>query len=344
MAVRYSILVPVHNGGRLLEPCLQSLLASVRQASVARTGNLEVEIVCLDDGSTDGSSAVLELLSSSICLPTFDFRVARQANGGVAAARNAALALARGEYVLWCDADDFVRPEWLEEIDAAIVRWNEPDVLLFDSVWECGPSWRRRGSYGRRGGPLASRFYLLDLLRGTHVGCYLWQNAIRRSLFSGLRFDSSVDGLEDYMLLPEILRRARTVAYLPKALYAYRLREGSLSNGGNGQRLMWRCGTRLRDPAYWRQTEGSAAAAAATAGACAVAYNRCVSRVLGEHGRDVDNAADAAFVRRRLGVLMFRSGVDFRWKLKFLLCALGAMVVMRRRWQRLKAVRKAAMA
>lgn len=340
MTVRYSVLIPVYNVGALLKPCLDSILASVR-ACLAKTSDFAVEIVCVDDGSTDSSPAVLAECAASANVERLAFRVVTRANGGVAEARNSALAAAHGEYVLWCDADDLVRPEWLGEIDSARERFGNPDILIFDHVWECGDKWRTTSDYGYAAGAVPARRYLLDLLRGTRVACYLWSLCLRRSLFAGLKFDRAVNGLEDYMLLPEVARRARTVAYLPKALYAYRLRLGSLSNGGNGQRLMWEQGLSLRDEARWLREEGADAAAAAVSGQCAFAYLRCTARVLGEHGEDRDNSADAAFVRRRLPTLFFWSGIDIVWKLKFALCAFNLLGLMRRRWLRLRSRREA---
>lgn len=340
MTVRYSVLIPVYNVGALLKPCLDSILASVR-ACLAKTSDFAVEIVCVDDGSTDSSAATLATFAASANVERLAFRVVTRANGGVAEARNSALAAAHGEYVLWCDADDLVRPEWLGEIDSARERFGNPDILVFDHIWDCGDNWRTTSDYGYAAGAVPARRYLLDLLRGTRVACYLWSLCLRRSLFAGLKFDRKMRTLEDYVLLPELARRARTVVYLPKILYSYRLRCGSLSNGGCGRRIAEDYDFSLRNEAYWLREEGEDAAFAAVAGQCALAYSRCTARVLGEHGEDRDNSADAAFVRRRLPTLFFRSGIDIVWKLKFALCAFNLLGLMRRRWLRLRSRREA---
>lgn len=119
---RLSVVVPVYNAEGTLRRCLDSLL---------RQGMREVyEIICVDDGSTDGTIGILEEYQR--WYPGIVF-VTRQAHEGVAKARNRGLALARGETVAFCDADDYL-------IDGAYGMllerfWDdETEVLTFGSV------------------------------------------------------------------------------------------------------------------------------------------------------------------------------------------------------------------
>ena len=93
-----SIVIPVYNTGKYLRRGLDSLLAQT-------CGDWEA--VCIDDGSTDGSAAVLEEYAARDAR----FRVLRQENSGVSAARNRGIQEARGEWVTFLDADDWFSPE-----------------------------------------------------------------------------------------------------------------------------------------------------------------------------------------------------------------------------------------
>ena len=81
-----SVVIPVYNVSSYLAKCLDSLLSQTLR---------EIEIICVDDGSTDGSGAILDDYASR----DVRLRVVHQANGGAGAARNAGLALAQGKYL-----------------------------------------------------------------------------------------------------------------------------------------------------------------------------------------------------------------------------------------------------
>ena len=92
----FSIIIPVYNVEKYLRDCLDSVLAQTYP---------DWEAVCVNDGSTDGSSVILEEYSSK----DSRFKVFNQANGGLSLARNTGLDEAKGDYILFLDSDD-----WLE--------------------------------------------------------------------------------------------------------------------------------------------------------------------------------------------------------------------------------------
>lgn len=101
-----SVLIPLYNKEREIGDAIRSVLAQTLPPD---------EIIVVDDGSTDRSAEVVQALASPLV------RLVRQANAGVAAARNRAAAEARGEYLALLDADDGWEPGFLEEI-AALIR------------------------------------------------------------------------------------------------------------------------------------------------------------------------------------------------------------------------------
>ncbi|MCL2024752.1 MAG: glycosyltransferase [Coriobacteriia bacterium] len=111
-----SIVVPLYNKAAYVEQCLQSLAAQTLR---------EIEVIVIDDGSTDGGGEV----AMAFCESDKRFRCIRQDNAGVSAALNRGLALACGTYIGRVDADDWVEPKMYERLydtavssDAALVR------------------------------------------------------------------------------------------------------------------------------------------------------------------------------------------------------------------------------
>lgn len=103
-----SIIVPVYNAAPYIAPCLESL---VRQKK-------RLQIIVVDDGSTDDSIAIVRQLASQY--PGSGIEVYEQAHAGQAAARNIGLKHAKGEYIAFVDADDYLSDNWIEEHLAAI--------------------------------------------------------------------------------------------------------------------------------------------------------------------------------------------------------------------------------
>lgn len=101
MKPRISVIIPVYNVGKYLRGCLDSLLAQTFT---------DYEAVCVNDGSTDGSLAILEEYAQS----DIRIKIFSQKNQGQSIARNMGLGLMCGEYVFFLDADDYIHPQALE--------------------------------------------------------------------------------------------------------------------------------------------------------------------------------------------------------------------------------------
>jgi glycosyltransferase involved in cell wall biosynthesis len=112
--VRFSVLMPVYNREKYVRQAIDSVLSQTFT---------DHELLVVDDGSTDGSAEVLKSYGSRI-------RLIRQRNQGPEVARNAALALARGEYVVGLDSDDFLFPFALATYDQIIRTCNSPPVVI----------------------------------------------------------------------------------------------------------------------------------------------------------------------------------------------------------------------
>ena len=103
--MKFSVVVPIYNVEQYLEQCLESL----------RTQDYkDYEVICVNDGSTDGSREILTAWESR--MP--QMRVIDRENGGLSAARNTGIQAATGDYVLFVDSDDWVEPTMLNRLTA----------------------------------------------------------------------------------------------------------------------------------------------------------------------------------------------------------------------------------
>lgn len=179
----FSIIIPVYNVAPYLRECLDSVLAQTFT---------DWEAICVDDGSTDGSGAILDEYAAK----DKRFRVIHQKNAGVSVARNVALDSIRGEWFLFLDGDDLLRNDALE-IFAPYAISNECDGIL---VHPYIPSWR--------GGEVPPRKILTnvlvknatreDLVFGPYAANgFPFSRIYRRDVFASLRFPIGVKMAED---------------------------------------------------------------------------------------------------------------------------------------------------
>lgn len=221
-----SFLIPVYNVRRFLRECLLSVVAQVDE---------DMEIVLLDDCSTDGSADLVRELAVELASPSVRI-VTRfhSVNQGISAVRNGLLDTARGEYVWFLDSDDCLVPGAVEQLRQLVHR-EQPELVLCDySVWRPVQhrKHRRRGEHHRRTFIGPARQHLNDpsvLLRGLfeagHLHC--WSKIAKRSVWEGLRFPVG-RFFEDVTLAAPLLLKARGVWYEPQVWVAYRQWEGSI--------------------------------------------------------------------------------------------------------------------
>lgn len=120
---RVSILMPVYNAEAYVAQAIRSVLAQRVQ---------DIELIVIDDGSTDGSAAIVVRTLLGATIPT---HVERQANAGPSPALHKALGLATGEWLCWLAADDAYPPDFLERNLAAAAAIGREDLVLHSNAW-----------------------------------------------------------------------------------------------------------------------------------------------------------------------------------------------------------------
>ena len=118
----FSIIVPIYNAKNYIHKCIDSILSQKSK---------DYELLLVDDGSTDGSSSICDEYAET----SHQIRVIHKKNGGVVSARAIGIKEAKGEYILYVDADDWVAENWLEKISEQIYSVPEkPDIVVFGSI------------------------------------------------------------------------------------------------------------------------------------------------------------------------------------------------------------------
>ena len=129
-----SVIIPVYNVAKYLRQCLDSLVGQTLR---------DIEIICVDDGSTDGSGAILDEYAAKDAR----VRVIRQENAGAGAARNTGLDAARGEYLFFCDPDDWCKKGMLKAMYSR-AKSTDADVVIAGRLFFDGTTGRPNGSRG----------------------------------------------------------------------------------------------------------------------------------------------------------------------------------------------------
>ena len=192
----------------------------------------DFEVIFVDDGSTDGTGALLDAYAAT----RSHVKVIHQANGGPGKARNAGMDMAAGDYVLFIDADDAVSIHHIGDL-------HDLAVSLYLDVAMCS-GWRFRETPGDCDSePLVTRawpqmamsgieWFTLTFNEGEWWG-YPWMTLIRRDFLrrEAIRFAEGTL-LEDVLWNALVQSKATRVAYTPKQSYYYRKTPGSLLNDG----------------------------------------------------------------------------------------------------------------
>lgn len=233
---KVSIVIAAYNAESFIENTLHSLVTQTWQ---------NIEIIVIDDGSTDATGTLVHRLSET------DSRIIliNQKNKGVSAARNHGLKAATGDYVFFCDADDWLELDAIESF-VRVAETTGADVVTADHYVNTSSSQTRKTVFSRSFTSSDPQVFaimqeLVLRLQPVHVHgsnfdiCYglggaSWHHLIRhtRLIENNLSFDSNLDGLlEDGLFMTQVFEHADRISYLNKALYHYRSDSESATHG-----------------------------------------------------------------------------------------------------------------
>jgi len=223
MNLRFSIIVPVYNVAPYLRECLDSVVAQTFS---------NWECVCVDDGSTDGSGAILDEYSAK----DSRFKVLHKKNGGVSSARNIGLDAATSDWIAFLDADDVWAPWTLDYVAHAIDANGDIDLVRFGTV--IFPENGHAPWGGMTEVPFSSE--VEDVSKAISAGtvtCFFAGKIYKRDVVDGMRFENYTVG-EDLLFLVQCMVRAHRQVHVTACCYGYRQRIGSASHSGMSARAL----------------------------------------------------------------------------------------------------------
>ena len=210
-----SVIVPVYNANAFLEQCLESITAQTYR-------NLEILVV--DDGSTDGSGETCDRWAGR----DDRIRVIHQPNGGHSAARNTALDQLTGELVMMVDSDDVLHPDFASTL-LNVMRQHDADIAVCDyaAFYGDSPEWPQHAGQGKfQVHEFDQHQAILAVLYQQGLTHSPWGRLFKASLFDGIRFPLGII-YEDLAIIYPLLKKCHRVVTIDDVLYGYRQHESN---------------------------------------------------------------------------------------------------------------------
>lgn len=202
-----SVILPIYNVAPFLPECLDSLLKQSFQ---------DLEIIAVDDGSTDESLSILREYEEK---SQGKLKVFTKENGGLSDARNFGMEKAVGKYLAFVDSDDFVHPDFCRKMVEAAEE-EDLDLVICDFYYYYSPDHILPSSAGK--GFCADR--KKEALLAAPMA---WLRLCRREKFSHMRFEKGIYYEDLLFAAPQVLEAER-IGFVKERLYYYRQREGSI--------------------------------------------------------------------------------------------------------------------
>ena len=214
--VKISIIVPVYNVSKYLKQCLDSITAQSYK---------NLEIILVDDGSTDGSNRICDEYADNDAR----IKVIHKENGGQASARNEAAKIAQGEYIIYIDSDDYINKMHIQnliqvalEYDADLVQCAM--IEFWDSLNETKiiePKDRQNKKQLYTATAALKEFSYQRIFTPSP-----WCKLLKKDLMANIEFPVGI-GYEDMAITYKIIGRAHKIVYIPEISYYYRQHQNS---------------------------------------------------------------------------------------------------------------------
>lgn len=207
---KITVIIPVYNVENYLERCLKSILYNTYT---------NLEIICVNDGSTDNSKKILEDYSQR------DKRVIviNKKNNGISSARNAGIKIATGEYIAFVDSDDWIHEKYFEYLIRGI---DTADLVICNYIRSY-----KSGSVETDDAYRVQSISPIDVLKNKELKSYVWGKLFRHQLVDEIRFSES-EKLEDSLYNMDVLLNNKNlkINHVDVPLYYYFVRADSLVN------------------------------------------------------------------------------------------------------------------
>lgn len=210
----FSIIVPVYNAEKYLNRCIDSILNQTAR---------NFELLLINDGSKDSSGKIIDSYVKS------DNRIKciHKTNGGVSAARNLGLNMAKGDYVTFVDSDDWIESSLLEHC-FSIIEKHGVDIIRWGYICEYNDSSHK--IVCDKECVTNNVIEMLNLNEECSYYGFVWNTMYKRKTLNGLLFDESLCWLEDHLFTYQAYTQSKSMYMLDRVYYHHTTQVNSLSN------------------------------------------------------------------------------------------------------------------
>ena len=204
--VEVSIIVPVYNTGKYLKRCMDSLIHQTLE---------NIEIICINDGSTDNSHEILEYYASK----DERIKIINQANMGLSSARNRGIGSAIGEYIGFVDSDDWVDRDFFEKLYYAAKKYNA-DIAAASILQDDGVDSKTFVSLSSEAvfSSAEKKYKACNIPRR----CYVWNKIYKRESYLNTKEEFPVGrNYEDIIWTHIVIHKLNRLVTVPKTYYYY---------------------------------------------------------------------------------------------------------------------------
>ena len=223
--IKVSVIVPVYNTSQYLVRCLNSICQQTYK---------DLEIIIVNDGSTDNSQSIIDRFSSN----DTRIRCLSQKNQGLSAARNNALNICTGEYITFVDSDDFLDSDYIISLLNAALKHS---AMISMCGWYSYEEKTKHISslceiINENGEVLTHQEALTKLFQDNEIQSHVWNKMYHYSLFKDVRFPVGKK-FEDIYVMHKLFANANKIAYIKAPKYYYTQRDNSIIHDINKQNL-----------------------------------------------------------------------------------------------------------
>jgi glycosyltransferase involved in cell wall biosynthesis len=218
--VLVSIIMTVYNREKYVRRGLDSIVAQK---------NVNIELIIVDDGSTDGSPAILDDYAKKYGF----IRVIHKSNGGICSARNVGLDNVRGDYIFFIDDDDFLPENAIHDL-LEISLSNDADLVIgnysqYNDNCEYIGSFEIPTKYCNKLLTKREACELLYFCKLSHVAIVVWGRLYKKKIWDIIRFPENIPKSEDVFIYPDIMNNCNSIYFTDEIVYNQLLSEVSLS-------------------------------------------------------------------------------------------------------------------
>lgn len=249
--MKVSVIVPMYNVSEFAEECIESIVNQTYK---------DLEIILVDDGSTDETASIIDAWASKDAR----IKVVHQKNGGLSAARNTGMARATGDCLAFIDGDDAIKDRYFEVLVKNMMETNAD--LACVSRYENIPGENTFKEFSSVDDLFIYNDYR-DYVYDTYMdkgkrffqsAIVVWGKLFKREVWEGIEFPVGRIN-EDSWIFPNVMSRCNKIVISSESLYFYRKRNGSIMSKVTPKLVCSKTDSWMQQIKWWRESNDSSA-------------------------------------------------------------------------------------